>query len=229
MTGQELRARIETSWPARRMLSLAEKIADGIVHAIGLMLALVAGSVLLTLAVMRTAPAEVPAIAVYVGAFVLLLGVSMAFNLWPQNAVKRVLARFDQAAIFLFIAATYTPFLTQVWTTPLGVGLTIFVWSASLIGIALKLTLPWRFDRLAIPLYLVIGWSGVLVFQDLARTLPPQALVLLLAGGLSYSFGIVFHLWEKLKFNSALWHGFVVVGATLHLFAIFEAMVFSRW
>ena len=67
------------------------------------------------------------------------------------------------------------------------------------------------------------------MFQDLARTLPPPALMLLLAGGLVYSFGIIFHLWEKLKFQTALWHGFVVVGATLHLFAIFEAMVFSRW
>ena len=85
MTGQEFRARIGASWPAQRMLSLAEKIADGIVHGIGLVLALVAGTVLITLAVLRTAPEDVPALAVYVGAFVLLLGVSMAFNLWPQQ------------------------------------------------------------------------------------------------------------------------------------------------
>jgi hemolysin III len=229
MTGQELQTRIGTNWRGGRIGTLAEKVADGIVHGVGLVLALVAGTVLLTLSILRTAPAEVPAIAIYVGAFVLLLGVSMASNLWPQNAVKRVLARFDQAAIFLFIAATYTPFLIGVWGTPRGVGLTVFVWSASLIGVTLKLALPQRFSRLAIPFYLAIGWSGVLVFQDLARTLPQQALILLRAGGLCYSFGIVFHLWQKLKFNTALWHGFVVIGASLHLFAIFEAMVFSRW
>lgn len=229
VTGKELRSSIQAAWPGWRMRSVAEKVADGVVHGIGLAMALIAGSVLLTLAVFRTAPAEVPAIAIYVGAFVLLLGVSLAFNLWPHTAVKRVLARFDQATIFLFIAATYTPFLTGIWNTPQGVGLTVFIWSASLIGVTLKLSLPLRFSNLSLPLYLVIGWSGVIVFQDLARTLPPQALVLLLAGGLCYSFGIVFYLWEKLKFNSALWHGFVVVGASLHLFAIFEAMVFSRW
>ncbi len=229
MTGQELKSRLEASWSGERMVSLAEKIADGIVHGIGLVLALVAGTVLITLSVLRTAPAEVPAIAIYVGAFVLLLGVSMAFNLWPQTAVRRVLARFDQATIFLFIAATYTPFLTGIWHTPKGLGLTIFVWSASLIGVALKLSLPLRLSNLTLPLYLIIGWSGVVVFNDLARTLPPQALVLLLAGGLCYSFGIVFYLWEKLKFNSALWHGFVVIGASLHLIAIFDAMVVSRW
>ncbi len=229
MTGEDLRSRLEATWSGQRMLSAAEKIADGIIHGVGLVMALVAGSVLLTLAVMRTAPAEVPAIAIYVGAFVLLLGVSMAFNLWPQTAVKRVLARFDQATIFLFIAATYTPFLTEIWNTPQGIGLTVFIWSASLIGVALKLSLPLRFSNLTLPLYLIIGWSGVVVFQDLARTLPSQALILLLAGGIAYSFGIVFYLWEKLKFNSALWHGFVVIGASLHLVAIFEAMVFSRW
>ena len=229
MTGQELKSRFEASWPGMRVATLAEKIADGIVHGIGLVLALVAGSVLLTLAVLRTAPDAVPAIAIYVGAFVLLLGVSMAFNLWPQSAVRTVLARFDQATIFLFIAATYTPFLTGLWDTPKGIGLTIFIWSASLIGVALKLSLPLRLSHFTLPLYLIVGWSGIVVFQDLAHTLPPQALVLLLAGGLSYSFGIIFYLWEKLKFNTALWHSFVVVGASLHLIAIFDAMVISRW
>lgn len=229
MTSQELKSRFAGMLPDWRMHSVAEKVADAIVHGIGLVLALVAGSVLLTLAVLHTAPTEVTAIAIYVGTFVALLGVSLAFNLWPHTTVKRVLARFDQATIFLFIAATYTPFLTGIWNTPQGMGLTIFIWSASLIGGALKLSLPLRFSNLALPLYLVIGWSGVVVFQDLARILPPQALILLLAGGLAYSFGIVFYLWEKLKFNSALWHSFVVVGASLHLYAIFEAMVFSRW
>ena len=229
MTGEELKTRIDATWAGRRMLSVAEKIADGIVHGIGLVLALVAGTVLITLAVMRTAPEEVPALAVYVGAFVLLFGVSMAFNLWPQSAVKRVLERADQATIFLFIAATYTPFLTTIWNTPKGVGVTIFIWSAALIGVALKLTLPLKFAKLAVPLYLIVGWSGIVVFQDLAHTLPSSALMLVLAGGLCYSFGIIFFLWEKLKFYTAVWHGFVVVGASLHLIAIFDAMVFSRW
>jgi len=139
------------------------------------------------------------------------------------------LARLDQAAIFLFIAGTYTPFLSLMWTTPEGIGLTVFVWSAALIGIALKLIVPMHFGRLAIALYLAIGWSGILVFQDLSQALPTSALGLLLAGGITYSLGIIFHLWEKLKFHNALWHTFVVAGASLHLFAIFDAMVFSRW
>jgi len=216
-------------WHKSRMASRAEKIADAIVHGVGLVVALLAGSALLTLALVKTAPQEFPALAIYVTTLVIVLSVSMAFNLWPRTAVKQVLARLDQAAIFLFIAGTYTPFLSLMWTTPEGIGLTVFVWSAALIGIALKLIVPMHFGRLAIALYLAIGWSGILVFQDLSQALPTSALGLLLAGGITYSLGIIFHLWEKLKFHNALWHTFVVAGASLHLFAIFDAMVFSRW
>jgi len=216
-------------WHRSRMASRAEKIADAIVHGVGLVVALLAGSALLTVALIKTAPQEFPALVVYVASLVAVLSVSMAFNLWPRTGIKRVLARFDQAAIFLFIAGTYTPFLSLMWGTPEGVGLTIFVWSAALIGVALKLIVPMHFGRLAIVLYLAIGWSGILVFQGLAAALPSAALWLLVAGGITYSLGIIFHLWEKLAFQNALWHTFVVVGASLHLIAIFDAMVFSRW
>lgn len=218
-----------TWWHKSRVLSQAEKVADGIVHGAGLVLALVAGSSLLTIALIKTAPEQFPALAIYVGTLITVFSVSMAFNLWPRTAVKRLLARFDQAAIFLFIAGSYTPFLSLVWQKPLGLGLAVFVWGAALVGVALKLIVPHRFGRWALVLYLGIGWSGVLIFKEMAETLPPASLWLLVAGGLAYSFGIVFHLWEKLKFYTALWHLFVVIGASLHLIAIFDVLVISRW
>ena len=104
----------------------------------------------------------------------------------------------------------------------------VLVWSASIVGIALKLIVPERFGRLAILLYLGIGWSGVLVFQQLATTLPPVTICLLIAGGIVYSIGIVFHLWERLRFQTALWHGSVVIAAMLHLAAIVDCLVISR-
>jgi len=221
-------ARVSAWWHKGRILSHHEKLADGIVHVVGLALSLLAGSALLTAALIKTAPQEFPALLVYVTSLVVLFAVSMAFNLWPRTPFKRLLARLDQAAIFLFIAGTYTPFLAMVWERPEGVGLTVFVWGAALLGIGLKLIVPEKFGRLAIGLYLAIGWSGVVVFRDLAAAVPPSSMWFLVAGGLTYSFGIIFHLWEKLKFYTALWHLFVVAGATLHLIAIFNAMVLSR-
>ena len=103
-----------------------------------------------------------------------MLSVSLAYNLVPISPVKRVLARFDQAAIFLFIAGTYTPFLAVMGNTHGGTLLGVLVWGASLVGIALKLIVPHRFGRLAVLLYLAIGWSGVLVFGTLAATLPAR-------------------------------------------------------
>ena len=215
-------------WRPSRRFSLAEMVADGIVHGVGIVAALAIGVLLLTLALLKTAPAEVPALAVYVGTLVAVLSVSLAYNLWPLTPVKRVLARLDQAAIFLFIAGTYTPFLAILGGTPSATLMMVLVWGASLVGVALKLIVPQRFGRLAILLYLAIGWSGVLVFRDLAGTLPVAALWLLLAGGIVYSLGIIFHLWKKLMFQNVLWHGFVVVAAMLHLAAILDCVVFSR-
>lgn len=226
MSQKQPASRLQNNWFNSRQLSLAEQVADGIVHGAGLLIALVAGTVLITLTLKFTAPAQFPALLAYIATMVVLFSVSMATNLWPHNNVKRWLARFDQAAIFLFIAGTYTPFLSLVWGSPQGLGVTIFVWSATLIGIALKIIVPQHFGKLAILLYLAIGWSGVLIFKELANAIPATALWLLVAGGITYSAGITFYLREQMKFNTAIWHTFVVVGASLHLIAIFDSMVF---
>jgi hemolysin III len=214
--------------PTRRPYSTAELVVDAVVHILGLIVAIAAGSVLLALTLLHTAPEAFPALIVYVATLIVVLGVSLAFNLWPDSPVKHYLARFDQAAIFLFIAGSYTPFLAVIGGTSAGVVMMSFVWGASLVGVALKLIVPQRFGRVAIMLYLAIGWSGVLVFQSLGQALPASTLWLLLAGGITYSAGIVFHLWEKLKFQNALWHVFVVTGASLHLWAVIDCMVIAR-
>lgn len=218
----------ETQVQERRRYSTAELVVDAAVHIFGLVVAIAAGSVLLALALLHTAPEAFPALIVYVATLIVVLGVSLAFNMWPASPVKQYLARLDQAAIFLFIAGSYTPFLAVLGGTSAGVVMMSFVWGASLVGVALKLIVPQRFGRVAIVLYLAIGWSGILVFQSLGQALPPTTLWLLLAGGVTYSAGIIFHLWEKLKFQNALWHVFVVAGASLHLWAVLDCMVIAR-
>lgn len=212
----------------RRAYTLAEQVADAVVHVLGLVVALAAGSALLALAWVQTAPDAFPALLVYVVTLIAVLGVSLAYNMWPRSPMKHHLARLDQAAIFLFIAGSYTPFLAVLGGTATGSIMMSLVWGASLVGVALKLIVPERFGRMAILLYLGIGWSGVVVFQALAQELTPTTLWLLLAGGITYSVGIIFHLWEKLRFQNALWHSFVVIGASLHLWAVLDSMVLSR-
>jgi hemolysin III len=217
------------SWwyPARRF-TMAELVADGVVHGIGLLVALALGTVMVVFAATGTARAELPAIILYVSTLLMVLSVSLTFNLAPISRFKQLMARLDQAAIFLFIAGTYTPFLAMIGGTPAGQMLMVWVWAAALIGVALKLIVPHKFGRLAIVLYLAIGWSGVLVFGTLATVLPPISLWLVLAGGITYSAGIVFHLWDRLMFQNVLWHVFVVAGASCHLWAVFHTMVIDR-
>lgn len=205
----------------------AELWADGIVHAVGIVLAIAAGSALLALSAMRAAPAEYVAVVFYVASLLTVLSVSCAYNLWPVSSTKRVLRRFDHAAIYLLIAGTYTPFLAQLEETTAAAMLAL-VWTAAGVGIATKLFLPGRFDRLAIIFYLAIGWSGIVVAGDLAAILPVRTVWLVVAGGIAYSAGVIFFVWRSLRFQSAVWHGFVVSGSTLHLAAMLDLLVISR-
>lgn len=209
--------------------SRAEMIADGIVHAVGLVLAIAAGSALLALAASRAAPGEYVAAAFYVVCLLTVLSVSLAYNQWPVSSpVKWVLRRFDHAAIYLLIAATYTPFLAQLEGEPLAGWMIVLVWAAAALGIAVKILLPGRFDRLAIVFYLAIGWSGIILVGPLVETLPATSLALIVGGGVVYSCGVVFFAWKGLRFHNALWHGFVVIGAGLHLAALLDCLVINR-
>ena len=208
--------------------SRAEVIADGVVHAVGIVLAIAAGSALLSLSAFHADPGEYAAVVFYVVSLLTVLSISLAYNLWPLTPAKWMLRRFDHAAIYLLIAATYTPFLAQLHDAAVTGPMIAVVWGAAVAGMAIKLFLPGRFDRLAIVFYLAIGWSGIVVMEPLLQTLPPVTIGLILAGGIVYSAGVVFFIWRGLRFQNALWHGFVITGAGLHCAAIIDCLVVAR-
>jgi hemolysin III len=208
--------------------SRAELIADGIVHAVGIVLAIAAGSALLAVSAFHTGPGEYAAAVFYVVSLLTVLSISCAYNLWPISPAKWILRRFDHAAIYLLIAGTYTPFLAQLDDIALARTMLAVVWVAAAIGIAVKLFLPGRFDRLAVVFYLAIGWSGVAIAGTLLEALPHSTVWLMAAGGIVYSCGVVFFVWRSLRFQSAVWHGFVVTAACLHLAAVIDCLVINR-
>ncbi|AZN96720.1 hemolysin III family protein [Mesorhizobium sp. M9A.F.Ca.ET.002.03.1.2] len=228
MTNTGPESQIEIPFIGRWHYSRAEMIADGVVHAVGIVLAIAAGSALLALAASHAGPGEYVAAAFYVVSLLTVLSVSLAYNLWPVSPAKWILRRFDHAAIYLLIAATYTPFLAQLDGSPLALSMIVLVWVAAAIGIAIKVLLPGRFDRLAIVFYLAIGWSGIVLVEPLVQTLPTTSIALIVAGGIVYSCGVIFFAWKGLRFHNALWHGFVVTGAGLHLAAMVDCLVINR-
>ena len=159
-------------------------------------------------------------ILVYVIGLLTMLALSAAYNMWPVSPVKWVLRRFDHSAIYLLIPGTYTPFLAQMKNALVSPGLGIGVWLSAALGMALKLALPGRFDRLAVILCLLLGWSGVIAYDSFASALPSSSLWLLAIGGILYSLGTLFHVLQRLRFHNAIWHSFVLLGASCHYSAV---------
>ncbi|MEH3148167.1 MAG: hemolysin III family protein [Methylobacterium frigidaeris] len=202
-----------------------ELLADGVVHVLGVSLGVVGALVLVASTLLsdlaRTGQA---AVAVYAAGLVAMLSVSAAYNMWPIGRRKWLLRRADHATIFLMIAGTYTPLVALVGTG-FAVWLLAGIWLVALAGAVVKLTLPGRFDRLAIGLYLALGWSGLMAYPSVIAALSAPALWLLAAGGLLYSAGVIFHVWRQLPFQNAIWHGFVLAAAACHYGAVFRSVI----
>jgi hemolysin III len=197
----------------------AEQVSDGIVHAVGLALAIFGVAALISSSWPLTG-FKSASILIYAGGLLGMLGFSAAYNLWPVSPVKWRLRRFDHSAIFIFIAATYTPLIAQLKTDAATVGTLIGVWTIAFGGVLLKVFLPGRFDRLSIALCLLLGCSGFLIYESAVAALPSTTLWLIAAGGAIYTAGIIFHLCDGLRFQNSIWHAFVLAAAVCHYAAI---------
>jgi hemolysin III len=203
----------------------AELIADGVVHGVGVFGGLVAATVLVVLTAVYASAFEVFAVSVYVVGLLAMLVLSATYNLWPVSRAKWILRRFDHSAIYVLIAATYTPVIMQVKDSIFAVAMLIGVWCVAIVGVVLKLALPGRYDRFAVGLYLAMGWSGVMLYDAVVAALPAMALWFVVAGGALYSLGVIFHAWQRLRFQNAIWHSFVLLGAACHYTAVLDLVL----
>jgi hemolysin III len=201
--------------------------ADGVVHVVGIALGSVGAVLLVALAATEGGTAELASVAVYAAGLVGMLGISAAYNMLPVSRLKWRLRSFDHAAIFVMIAGTYTPFAARMEGS-LSVALLVWIWSMAGFGVALKILLPGRFDRVSIALYLLMSWSIVLAWDAVVASLPATTVRLLAAGGMVYTAGVAFHVWESLRFQNAIWHGFVLLAAACHFGAVLDCTVLAR-
>ena len=218
---------LTTVFAPRRAHSSGELLADGIVHALGLAAGVVGVAVLLALAMDADLP-RLAALGVYSVALLAMLAASAAYNLFYGSRFREVLRGCDHCAILLLIAGTYTPFTTHLFEPERAAWLTGAIWAGCLGGMALRLTAPRWFDRLSVGLYLGLGWFALVTLPPLVASLPGLALTMLVGGGLLYSVGVVFHLWERLRFHNAVWHGFVLAAAVCHWVAVLQGVALAR-
>jgi len=197
-----------------------ERIADGTVHALGVIASVAGAVMLIAFAVMGTDSAAIVAgVSVYAVALVATFSASAFYHFTPWESIRPTLRRFDHAAIYVKIAGTYTP-LVVIIGSAFAYGVLGVVWALAVIGVCAKLFF-WRTPgRLGPWLYLGMGWLSLTIFWPLFGLIPVGASVLITAGGLLYSLGVPFYATEKLRFSMAIWHGFVLAASACFFAAI---------
>lgn len=213
--------------PADHYASAGERLADGLVHAVGIIAAVADGLVLLALSVLdHGGSGMVAATGVYALCLIAMLSCSAAYNLSKAGRTQPFLRRLDEAAIFLMIAGSYTPFTTQRFPGAWAFGMTSLVWLLALLGVAGKL-LPARLPGWIWTMgYVAFGWIALIALRPLIQDVPMTILSLLITGGLIYTSGaLIYH--SRLPYRRAIWHGFVVAAAGLHYAAICAGVVLA--
>lgn len=206
--------------PLSRVYSSRERVADGVVHAAGIVGSLAGTGVLLAVIIGALPALPTAAIIVYLWTMVVLFAVSAGNNLVRVPRLKDIFHRLDHAAIYFKIAGTYTPLTLIKMASLQGYGLLAGIWIVTAFGALAKLVWPHRFLRTSYVLYLLAGWAGLVFAPNLFSALSTEVLVLLVLGGVLYTVGVVFHLWESLPYHTAVWHAFVLLASACHFSAI---------
>lgn len=203
-----------------RKQTLGEEIANAISHGIGLLLAIASLPILVWQAGRMGGAADVVGASVFAGTMILLYLVSTVYHALPAGHAKDWANRLDHAAIYVFIAGSYTPFTLGVLNGAWGWTLFGLVWSMASIGVAAKLTDRLRHPWLSTGLYVAMGWTVIIALAPLLERVPGPGLALLLAGGLSYTVGAVVFLFDdRVRYAHFAWHIFVLGGTACHFFA----------
>ncbi|HEV8689091.1 MAG TPA: hemolysin III family protein [Ideonella sp.] len=211
---------MNTTVRLQRDQTLGEEIANAISHGLGFLLAVASLPILVWQAARHGTAVNVAAASVFAGTMILLYLVSALYHALPPGRAKLWLNRLDHAAIYLFIAGSYTPFVLGVLRGGWGWTLFVIVWSAAALGVAIKLLDRLKHPLVSTALYVAMGWVALIAARPLIERVSPAGLAWLVAGGLSYTVGaVVFLLDHRVRYAHFVWHLFVLGGSVCHFFA----------
>lgn len=218
---------METGQEGQCEFGVIEERLNSISHGIGAIFSVVGMVVLLVVASLATHvdPWKVISLSLYGTTLVLLYTASSLYHGLPQRRWKLRLQMLDHCAIYLLIAGTYTPFLLVNMRGPTGWVLFSAVWTLAFLGIACVLRWPQRMAVLRVVVYLLMGWMIVLAADEMAASLSMTGIVLLAAGGIVYTLGVIFYAVRAIPYNHAIWHLFVIGGSVCHYFAVYSTVL----
>jgi len=205
--------------------SVAEEWANSLSHAVGVILSIIGLVCLIVLTSKEDSAMSVTAVSIYGASLIVLFLASTLYHSVQKPSLKRKFKIFDHCAIYGLIAGTYTPFMLVSLKGAWGYSITAVIWSLALIGIVFKLFFTEKFPKLSLFTYLLMGWLIIIASAELIAKVPTGGLVLLAIGGVVYSLGTIFYQMEKIPFNHAIWHFFVLAGALCHFFSVFYYVI----
>ncbi|MFN2542781.1 MAG: hemolysin III family protein [Chthoniobacterales bacterium] len=201
--------------------SVGEEIANTLSHALGLLAALIGAPILLVAASRNGSPGFFVGTVVFTITMSILYLGSTLYHAWPQTPAKHFLQLFDHSAIYFLIAGTYTPFALGPLRGTVGFTLLVTIWTLAGVGVAIKVVRGTsRHPRLALALYLGMGWLALAIFKPFAMAVPLITLVWLFAGGIAYTAGVLFFVNQRLRYAHFIWHLFVLAGTSCHFAAV---------
>jgi hemolysin III len=201
--------------------SIKEEIAHSVSHGIGALLSVLALVIMIIYSSQYGDAWHVVSSSIYGATLVMLYSSSTLYHAVTLPDLKKILQKLDHAAIFLLIAGTYTPFTLVNLRGGWGWTLFAMVWSIAIAGMIMELIVQKRYQRVSLGLYLGLGWLVMIAIEPMIANVATGGLILLLIGGLFYSLGVIFYVWETLLYHHAIWHLFVLAGSACHFFAVF--------
>lgn len=200
--------------------TLAEEVLHAVTHGAGVLLSIAGLSWMLYLTVPTADPWRIVASIVYGSSLIALFLASTVYHTFHRSPHKHIFKLLDHCAIYLLIAGTYTPFLLVAMRNSTGWWLFGTIWALATAGVLTKLWYRYRFPKLALGSYLLMGWLVVVAAPDVLNAIGSKGMLLLVAGGLSYTIGAAFYAARKLTYNHAIWHMFVLAGGVCHFLAV---------
>jgi hemolysin III len=202
------------------LYSVGEEIMNGITHGVGTALSIAGLAILVAFAALYGDSWHVVSFSIFGASLIILYAASTLYHSISHPSIKTIFKKLDHSAIYLLIAGTYTPFVLVSIRGAWGWSVFGIVWALAIVGITMKFISIFKFHRFSVFLYLFMGWMGLIVAKKIAMSIPTPSLVLLVAGGLSYTVGVIFYALRKMPFNHGVWHLFVLGGSVSHFFSV---------
>lgn len=200
--------------------TLGEEIANSITSGVGTALSIVGLLVLVFYAAQVGTVWHIVGVSIFGASLILSHLASTLYHAIAPPRAKRVLQVFDHLAIYILIAGTYTPFTLVNLRGAWGWWLLGLVWCLALLGVVIKLTSLDRIKGLSTGFYLAMGWISIMAIKPVIEHVAFGGLMLLLAGGLAYTFGVIFYAWRSMPYNHMIWHLFIIAGGAFHFLAV---------